>query len=364
MLRQEKNNIMIINILKSIIKNKFRIIQYPSFVTFLVTWRCNGRCVFCDVWKKKPLINEELSLDEIKKIFKQLKKIDVLRISGGEPFLRDDLAEIINAVDKICSPSMIHITSNGILTEKIIRIMKKIKPLDKINIKISIDNVGEKHDKSRGVPGAYHRAINTIKELTKLRQEVDFNIGVNQAVVDEKEISSFFKLRDILDKMNVALHPMIAYDTKNSLYSDKSLGKYKNVAFKTFGEFSEVGLKRFLKILLEHAKSIKDFKGRIVERYQIKGLCNRLIRKKNIPNPRCMALNNHLRILPNGDVPVCLFNGDVVGNLRKSSFRDIWFSEKIKANRDWVKKCPGCWQGCEITVSSVYTGDIWKGLFY
>lgn len=356
---------MMINILTSIIKNKLGIIQYPSFVTYLVTWRCNGRCVFCDVWKKNPLISEELSLDEIKKVFKQFKKIDVLRLSGGEPFLRNDLAEIINAIDEICSPLIIHITTNGILTEQIIKTMKNVKHLNKINIKISIDNVGEKHDASRGVPGAYDRAINTIKELVKLRQEVHFNIGVNQAIINEGEINSFFELKKVLAKPDVALHPMIAYDTKYSLYGDKSLSKYKNeVAFKAFGEFSEAGLKRFLKILLEHAKGIKDFKGRIVERYQIKGLYNRLINHKNIPDPRCMALNKHLRILPNGDIPVCLFNGDVVGNLKESDFRDIWFGEKIKTHRNWVKKCPGCWQGCEVAVSAVYTGDIWKGLFY
>ena len=78
------------NIIKSIIKNKFNVISYPSFVTFIVTWRCNGRCIFCDVWKKQPNIKEELTIEEIKKIFLQLKNIDVLRLSGGEPFLRND----------------------------------------------------------------------------------------------------------------------------------------------------------------------------------------------------------------------------------------------------------------------------------
>ncbi|MDD5290962.1 MAG: radical SAM protein [Patescibacteria group bacterium] len=356
---------MILNILTSIIKNKLGIIQYPSFITYLVTWRCNGRCVFCDVWKKKPAVSEELSIAEIKKIFSQFKKIDVLRLSGGEPFLRNDFADVINTIDEVCSPAMIHITTNGVLTEPIIKTMKAIKPLRKINIKISIDNVGEKHDETRGVPGAYNKAIETIKELVKLRRETYFQIGVNQAIINEEGIDSFFELKKVLAELDIALHPMIAYDTKNSLYSDGSLDKNKNeVAFKIFGKFSTSGLKRFLKILSEHAKEIKDFKGRIVERYQIKGLYNRLIEKKNIPNPKCMALNKHLRILPNGDIPVCLFNGDVVGNLRKEKFKDIWFGEKIKSSRSWVKKCPGCWQGCEIVVSASYTGDIWKGLFY
>ena len=128
------------NIIKSIINNKLGRISYPSFITFLITWRCNGRCIFCDVWKKNPDIKKELTIDEIKNIFSQLKSIDVLRLSGGEPFLRTDLAEIINSIEKINPPTMIHLTSNGILTEAIINTMQKIKPLKKIHIKISIDN--------------------------------------------------------------------------------------------------------------------------------------------------------------------------------------------------------------------------------
>ena len=53
--------------------------------------------------------------------------MDAIRISGGEPFLRSDLAEIINIIDRTASPNLIHITSNGFLTDKIIADVLKIK---------------------------------------------------------------------------------------------------------------------------------------------------------------------------------------------------------------------------------------------
>lgn len=351
------------NIIKSIIKNKLGLISYPSFITFIVTWRCNGHCIFCDVWKKHPNIKEELSVDEIKNIFSQLKNIDVLRLSGGEPFLRNDLAEIINAIDEINSPGIIHLTTNGILTDTILNTLKKVEPLNKIHIKISIDNIGDAHDKTRGVHGAYSNAMETLKKLVELRDKINFHIGVNQVVVSEKEINSYFQLKDILDEFEVPLYPVIANEPTNSLYSDKQLVDPK-ISFKTFGEFSQQELRRFMNILVKNGKEVSNLKEQIVNRYHLKGLYNRLVENKNTPNPKCVAMNNHLRLLPNGDVPVCLYNGTVVGNLRKNKFKDIWFNDEATKHRNWVKKCPGCWQSCETAVSGIYTGDIWKGLFY
>ena len=354
---------MIYNISKAIIKNKLGIFQYPSFATFLITWRCNSKCVFCDVWKKDVDIKSELTIGEIENIFGQLKKLDVLRLSGGEPFLRTDLADVVNVIDKVNSPSLIHFTTNGFLTEQIVDTMNNIKSLDKVHIKVSIDNIGEKHDKTRGIPGAYEKAYKTVMELVKIREKKNFHIGINQVIVNEDEINSYFKLKEIFDKVNVPIYPIIAHKQTNSLYSDQKIVNPEN-SFETFGEFSKKELERFMTIAIKHSKEVSDFKERIIDSYNIKGMKNRLIEKKNVPNPKCVALNNHLRILPNGDVPVCLYNGSVVGNLRDEKFKDVWFGDKIKPYRDWVKKCPGCWEGCETIVSAIYTGDIWKGLFY
>ncbi|MBD3311254.1 MAG: radical SAM protein [Candidatus Magasanikbacteria bacterium] len=351
------------NVAKSIVKNKFNKISYPSFITYLITWRCNSRCIFCDVWKKRAGQIDELDIDEIEKAFSQLKKLDVLRLSGGEPFLRKDLAEVINLIDKINKPSLIHLTSNGMLTEIISETVKKIKPLNKIHIKISIDNVGEKHDKVRQIPGAYNKAMETVRMLSNVSKETGLHVGVNQVVVNESDIDSYFELKKILSEYNVPIYPVIANQPTNSLYSDSGVVD-PNISFKPFGDFSKEGIKKFMKILLRHGKEVNDFKEQMVDRYHLKGLYNRLVEEKNNPNPKCVALNNHLRILPNGDIPVCMYNGSIVGNLRNEKFKDIWFGDKIKKYRTYVNNCPGCWQSCETAVSAIYTGDIMKGMFY
>jgi Fe-coproporphyrin III synthase len=354
---------LFLNVLSAIIKNKLGIIQYPSFVTWLVTWRCNGRCIMCDIWKKDVDPAEELSVADAQNIFKQLKKIDVLRLTGGEPFLRDDLAEIINAIEAVNPPGLIHLTTNGFLTERIVATLKKIKPLHKIHLKISIDSVGAKHDQIRGVKGAYDRALQTVKELVKLREQTNFHLGVNQTIVAKEDIESYFQLQKILDEFKVPIYPVIANDITNSFYTDTSV-KAEDISFKTFGQFSPEALAKFIKTIQADGKKISDFKEQMVDKYHLRGLYNRLIKHQNKPRPKCVALNNHLRILPNGDIPVCLFNGTVIGNLKQQKFKDIWFGQKAKAQRQWVKKCPGCWQSCESAVNGIYTGDAIRGLFY
>ena len=75
------------------------------------------------------------------------------------------------------------------------------------------------------------------------------------------------------------------------------------------------------------------------------------------PNPKCVALNPHLRLLPDGRVPTCQFNTTSVGNLRDEDFADLWANDRIRKQREWVGKCPGCWAEYEVLPSTIYTGD-------
>jgi len=346
---------MYIRIAKKIVKRKLDIIEKPSFVTFFATWRCNCKCIMCDIWKKKDA--DEMTVAEIGEIFSQLR-LDAVRISGGEPFLRNDLAEIINIIDQKSKPGVIHVTTNGLLTKQILSVVKKVKPIKKLHIKVSIDNVAKEHDRIRGVP-AFDKAMTTVKELAKLKK--GFFLGVNQTIVDNDGLRIYPKLRDMLAKYDVDLLPVIAYDASTSLYSDTDEGS--DSSFKNFGKFNKTDLKKFLKQLKKDTEKVGDIKEKLLKKYQLLSMENWLLRNRNDPNPKCVALHNHLRILPNGDVPVCMYNKAVVGNLRRSSLKNIWFGDKIQEHRDWVRSCPGCRAGCEVNVSAIYTGDIMRGLF-
>lgn len=351
------------NIAKSVILNRLGVVQYPSFVTFFVTWACNLRCGFCDVWKKSP--KDEMTLDEIVAVFRQMRKLDVLRITGGEPFVRGDVGDIIEAIVAINDPSLVHITTNGILTDRIVNTLKAMTCLDRVHIKISIDDVGEAHDRIRGVKDAYDKSINTIRSLLPFRDRFGMHIGVNQAIVSQETAGSYERLKAVLAEYDVPVYASIAYDSTSTLYSE---GANKDVVdpdstTRPHGQWSAEGLKDMLRVIATDNKKISDFAEQVVDNYFMKGLYRRMVEGRGAGGPKCVALNNHLRLLPNGDVPICLHNGKIVGNLRSTPFRDVWFGSDIAADRAWVAGCPGCWVSCETSVSAIYTGDIWKGVF-
>ena len=352
-----------LNILKSLVARLLGHVPEPCFVTYLVTWRCNCRCIFCSIWKKGAAKQEELSVEDAVKIFSNLKSLDVLRITGGEPFLRDDLAELINSIDALCSPAFIHITTNGFLTDRILSCINNIARPHKIHIKVSIDAIGEKHDIIRGIRGVYMRSMETVKELTSMARKNGMTVGINQAITDENHIQDYLELKQLAYGLGIAIYPVIAHDASNALYSQSTESGPTQIEFKTFSEFSPEAMEKCLRFFMDESAKNCSFSERIVDYYYQKGLYNRLVLRRNIPNPRCVALSNHLRILPNGDVPVCYFNNDIVGNLLETSWSTLKMDLKTIAMRRWIAKCPGCWESCEVIPSAVYSGDLVRGFF-
>src|SRR5262249_27970985 len=81
----------------------------PGWCTYLVTYRCNARCGMCDSWRIRP--GRELAPDEVRRVFAKVGRLDVLRLTGGEPFVREDFGELAGAADEAAQPAVLHITS-------------------------------------------------------------------------------------------------------------------------------------------------------------------------------------------------------------------------------------------------------------
>jgi len=346
-----------------IIKNRLGVTPLPSFCTYIATWRCNCRCQMCNVWQKQR--EDEMTTAEALNIFKQ-RKFDAVRITGGEPFLREDLVQLTDGINQYSKPKMIHITSNGLLTKTITDFLNKVKQPNKLHIKISIDAVGEKHDKLRGMPGAYEKAINTVRELSDLRKKLNFYLAINQIILNKESLRDHQQLKEICDELEVPINLQLAYAFV-ALYDEKknlNLMPQKGNEFPCLFESPKEDISEILDTFQKEITSLRDWKEKLVLKYDLKGLKNRLLHEKGVPKPSCLALKSHLRILPNGDVPICLANSTVVGNLKNTSLKDLWFSEEIKQYRKLVKNCPGCWYECEMVPSAIYSGDIFKGFFY
>lgn len=153
----------------------------PLTLTFSVTAACQSRCRTCNignVYLDNPKIaKNNLSLEEVEKVFKSLGRVYFFNVSGGEPFMRRELPEIIRLACMHLRPRLLHIPTNGISPKQIKKATLQIldymdehlPPSVPITIKPSIDGVGALHDYVRGYPGNFEKLEQTIDALLEIR---------------------------------------------------------------------------------------------------------------------------------------------------------------------------------------------------
>lgn len=342
---------------RAVLSNRLGKVSLPRFLTYIVTFTCNARCIMCDSWKKES--PDDLTLEEIGRIFDQLPKLDSVRLTGGEPFVRKDLPDIAQlAVEKL-QPLFLHITSNGFLTDRLVSFCETRDRSVPLQLLISVDGVGDKHNQVRGRETAWEGVTRTLQALAPRQKELRLRLSVNQTIVDPEGVEHYKRLRDFLRPLGVRNNVVMAYDA-SSTYSLDHQGQSAASqigTFTTFGDFQKSHLEELIR---EIEKDLDGFPwvDRVAKQYYLRGMRNRLLEDVAQPNPGCVALNSHMRLYPNGDVPVCQFNARRVGNLRHQSFEEVWQGKDIEGQRRWVSKCPGCWAECEILPNAVYTGDL------
>lgn len=209
-----------INLIKFIENKKIAKIED---VVAAITYQCDSRCRMCNIWQLK---NENKLMPED---FKNLPEtITDLNITGGEPFLHENLFEIIKIVVENNPKTKIVISTNGFATglirEKIKRI-KEIKP--DIGVAISLDGGEKIHEEVRRIPGAYHKVLNTIKIL---KEEGIKNLKISFTLGDYN-IRELRKIYALSKKLGVefsltAVHSSGNYFNKeNNLKNIKSIGR-------------------------------------------------------------------------------------------------------------------------------------------
>jgi uncharacterized protein (TIGR00661 family) len=342
---------------RAVARNWMRRDDLPRFLTYTVTFSCNARCIMCDSWKiPSP---DDLTVDEVARIFDELPAMDGVRLTGGEPFVRADFPELARLADEKLKPLVLHVTSNGFLTKRIVNYCEQRRKSTPLHLLISIDGVEDKHNQVRGHSNAWKSAMETIRALAPRQRQLNIHLAVNQTIVDAQGVEHYKLLREVLRPLGVRNNVVMAYDVSATynLERDIEMAPTQIGEFSTFGEFSHDHL---IELLGEIEKDLESFPwlDRIAKRYYLRGIARRLLHGVGQPNPPCVALNSHLRLFPNGDVPTCQFNSKIAGNLRRQSFRQLWKSESANRQREWVRKCPGCWAECEVLPSAIYTLDL------
>jgi GT2 family glycosyltransferase/MoaA/NifB/PqqE/SkfB family radical SAM enzyme len=135
-----------------------------------VTNKCNAKCKMCFQYEDINKNSNLLSLDEMRKLSFSLKSLSNLVLTGGEPFLRNDIDQICEIFIKSSNPA-ITIPTNGSLPEVSYGKIKKIlaSGCKKLLISFSLDGDSTYHDENRGIKGLFDKVYICYKKLEKIK---------------------------------------------------------------------------------------------------------------------------------------------------------------------------------------------------
>jgi MoaA/NifB/PqqE/SkfB family radical SAM enzyme len=272
----------------------------------------------CNTWRYPSNPQEEITPSIVDKLPKGLKFIN---ITGGEPFLRNDLEEIVRVA--LTKTGRLVISSNGYLTERIVALAKK---LPNIGIRISIEGMPSTNDRLRGLKDGFDHGLRSLLELKALGLR-DIGFGITVSDFNAKDMIELYSLAD---SMGIEF---ATASTHNSYYFHKHDNAFDDPEM-VAGEFEKISFE------LIRSKRVKNW----FRAYFNHGMAN-YVRggKRLLP---CEAGTDMFFVDPFGVVMPC--NGTdsemPMGDLRKQSFDEIWRSEQAREVRAAVKGCNrNCW---------------------
>ena len=285
--------------------------------TVIVTYRSNARCNMCNRYKAPSDPSEELTVDVIRK----LPPMYFTNITGGEPFIREDLPEIVRELRK--KSDRIVISTNGFFTDRIIALCKEFPD---IGIRISIEGLEKTNNEIRGLPDGFRRGYTTLRKLVKMGMK-DVGFGMT---VQDRNAKDLVPLYELSNRMNMefataSLHNSFYFvEAKNIIHDRPMVAKQ---------------FERLVNRLLDSKSPKKWFRA-----YFNHGLINYIYGQPRLL-PCDMSFDTFF-IDPYGDVMPC--NGtkdkEVMGNLNRQTWDELWNSPEAEQVRKKVRHCDRqCW---------------------
>ena len=281
-----------------------------------ITYRCNARCHMCNIWKNQTKKEEEITVEDIRKIPDGLA---FANITGGEPFLREDIEEIVKTVLK--KTKRLVISTNGYFTEKIVKLARKYP---QVGFRVSIEGLPKANDELRGLKDCFDHGIRTLIELHELGLK-DIGFGITVSDKNAKDLMELYHLAKWLNLefATAAIHNTYYFHKQDNQFKDRK---------PVIDEF-----KKLIKELLKSNKPKNWFRA-----YFNYGLINYINGNKRLLP--CEMGTDVFFMDPFGEVHPCNGINWSMGNIKKQSFNQIWNSKEAKEIRRKVKNCPkNCW---------------------
>ncbi len=296
----------------------------PTDTVVAVTFRCNCRCTMCGIWQAPPC--GELRPEEYRRLPTSLRDIN---LSGGEPFLREDLPDIVRVIRETCPRAGIVISTNGLLTERIREVMRElVRIAPGIGVAVSLDGLGAIHDRIRGVDGASEKARQTVDSL--LTDGFDnLRLAYTASAGNADEMT---KVYDLSRELGIQFTCAIAHTSEHYFQTDAA------------PPLDMATVRREADAIIA-----SELRGISVRRWGRAFFLDHLVRfGKGCGRPfPCRAGRDMFFLDPEGNVYPCNALSAVMGSLREQEFAELWRSPRAEETRRQVCACSdGCWMVC------------------
>ena len=293
----------------------------PTDVSIVTTYRCQMRCRMCNIWRNPSDAKKEITPNELE-ILPQFK---FANITGGEPFQREDIEDIVEVMFR--KAPRIVISTSGWHEERILKLAQRFP---NIGIRVSIEGMEETNDGLRGRKGGFERGYRLLKTLKEMGIK-DIGFGITLSNLNHGDLMQLYGLSKELglEFATAAFHNSYYFHKEDNLISEK--------------EAVNADIEKLINALLRENHPKCWFRaffnlGRI--NYINGG-------RRMLP---CEAGSTNFFIEPYGEVYPC--NGlepniwkQSMGNIRDfKTFDELWFGEKAQQVRAKVRCCPkNCW---------------------
>lgn len=307
----------------------------PPFLVLFINSICNLTCDHCFYWRDLNQ-RDDLTFEEIEALSKDLGPIENLNLSGGEPFIRPDFAEIVRLFIRNNGVKQVYVPTNGYFTEKTEKALRSVleePDLMLIACELSLDGTPDFHNEFRGNKKSFQNAMQTYEMMARLQEE-DPRLRIHSiSTATNQNIEEIHALTDLLyercpamDHHNLAV---IRGDRKDPSLLAPSVEEYRALEQHVRHRWHPREAERFGSIvepMLQWAKM-----ETMVEQRQV------------VP---CKAGVIAGVVYANGDVSVCELH-EPIGNLRDAGFRELWNSPRAQELRRSIAN-KQCWCTTEV----------------
>jgi MoaA/NifB/PqqE/SkfB family radical SAM enzyme len=317
---------------------------------FAVNGWCNSRCTFCNIWKydKALALREEITLEELERnLFRSpaLAGVVDVGITGGEPFLRRDLVAVYASLCRHFPQAHIGAVTNGLPVDRVVATMSEVVGLHagrSFSVLISLDGYGDTHDQVRGVPGNFARVLKLVDQLKATVPAVD--LGFSHTITPTN-VDGSLRCYELARDLGVGFMYRLAHEAPYLRNEGQPIWTPDRLA----------AVRPVVAELNRRLMADQSLAARLANiHYARNAFYDDLMSYFDAPRRTtpCYSGTHSFLLGHDGEVYPCISLPHSMGNLRRQSFDEIWYSERAGQVRTPIAawQCH-CWTNCETELS-------------